>query len=37
MKYAEDLGNTALVKLKDLSAQINALILGKCEFLNPTH
>lgn len=39
MKYANDvtelIGNTPLVKLKIASE--HALILGKCEFMNPTH
>lgn len=39
MKYANNLteliGNTPLVKLS--SASGNALVLGKCEFMNPTH
>jgi cysteine synthase A len=41
MKYAnsvvELIGNTPLVKLKNASKETNNLILGKCEFLNPTH
>lgn len=41
MKYANNvtelIGNTPLVKLNALSEQTGALILGKCEFLNPTH
>ncbi|MDD3325279.1 MAG: cysteine synthase A [Sulfurospirillaceae bacterium] len=41
MKYAHDvtelIGNTPLVKLKGASEISGALILGKCEFLNPTH
>ena len=40
MKYANDvtelIGNTPLVKLKDASSS-GATVLGKCEFLNPTH
>ncbi len=40
MKYAEDvtglIGNTPLVKLKGASDQSGALVLGKCEFMNPT-
>ncbi len=40
MKYANDvtelIGNTPLVKLKKASSS-GANVLGKCEFLNPTH
>ncbi len=40
MKYANDvtelIGNTPLVKLKKASLS-GATVLGKCEFLNPTH
>ncbi len=40
MKYAEDvtglIGNTPLVKLKGASDKSGALVLGKCEFMNPT-
>ncbi|WP_066164424.1 cysteine synthase A [Aliarcobacter cryaerophilus] len=40
MKYANDvtelIGNTPLVKLKKASSN-GAKVLGKCEFLNPTH
>ena len=40
MKYANDvtelIGNTPLVKLKKASSN-GATVLGKCEFLNPTH
>jgi len=40
MKYAQDvtelIGNTPLVRLKQAS-QNGSLVLGKCEFLNPTH
>jgi len=40
MKYADSvtdlIGNTPLVKLKGASKNSN-LVLGKCEFLNPTH
>ncbi len=40
MKYANDvtelIGNTPLVKLKNASLS-GATVLGKCEFLNPTH
>lgn len=40
MNYANDvtelIGNTPLVKLKDASSS-GATVLGKCEFLNPTH
>ncbi len=32
----ELIGNTPLVKLKHLSEQSGATILGKCEFMNPT-
>lgn len=39
MKYAENItelvGNTPLVKLTNASS--HALVLGKCEFMNPTH
>ena len=39
MKYAKNItelvGNTPLVKL--INASSNALVLGKCEFMNPTH
>ena len=41
MKYAENLtqliGNTPLVKLQKFSTDSGALVLGKCEFMNPTH
>lgn len=41
MKYAQNvtqlIGNTPLVKLSSASQESGALILGKCEFLNPTH
>lgn len=41
MKYAENLtqliGNTPLVKLQKASEESGALVLGKCEFMNPTH
>ncbi|WP_458699457.1 cysteine synthase A [Sulfurospirillum sp. 1307] len=41
MKYANNMteliGNTPLVKLNDASNETNSTILGKCEFLNPTH
>lgn len=41
MKYAENLtqliGNTPLVKLQETSEKTGALVLGKCEFMNPTH
>lgn len=33
----ELVGNTPLVKINSLSDEFNAQILGKCEFLNPTH
>jgi len=40
MKYANDIteliGNTPLVKLKKASVN-EATVLGKCEFMNPTH
>ncbi len=40
MKYAQDvrdmIGNTPLVRLRQAS-QNEAIVLGKCEFLNPTH
>jgi cysteine synthase A len=41
MKYAQNvtglIGNTPLVKLNIASDTTNSTILGKCEFLNPTH
>lgn len=41
MKYAQNvtglIGNTPLVKLNTVSDETNSMILGKCEFLNPTH
>lgn len=41
MNYANDIrdliGNTPLIKLQRSSAISGALVLGKCEFLNPTH
>lgn len=41
MKYAENLteliGNTPLVKLQGSSEKSGAIVLGKCEFMNPTH
>jgi len=41
MKYASNIteliGNTPLVKLNAYSQESGATILGKCEFLNPTH
>jgi cysteine synthase A len=41
MKYAENLtqliGNTPLVKLQESSKTSEALVLGKCEFMNPSH
>lgn len=41
MKYAENvtelIGNTPLVKLQKASDSTEATILGKCEFMNPTH
>lgn len=33
----ELIGNTPLVKLNVASTESNALVLGKCEFLNPSH
>jgi len=41
MKYAENLteliGNTPLVKLQGASERSGATVLGKCEFMNPSH
>ena len=41
MKYAENIteliGNTPLVKLKGASEESGATVLGKCEFMNPSH
>ncbi|MGB1226751.1 MAG: cysteine synthase A [Poseidonibacter sp.] len=41
MKYAanitELIGNTPLVKLQSASEQSGATVLGKCEFMNPSH
>jgi len=41
MKYAQNLteliGNTPLVKLQQASETTGALVLGKCEFMNPSH
>ncbi len=41
MKYAKNvtelIGNTPLVLLRDISNETNTTVLGKCEFLNPTH
>ncbi|WP_200763097.1 cysteine synthase A [Nitrosophilus alvini] len=41
MRYANDvtelIGNTPLVKINSFSKETGALILGKCEFMNPTH
>ncbi|WP_331775931.1 cysteine synthase A [Sulfurospirillum sp. 1612] len=41
MNYAQNvtelIGNTPLVKLGQISQKSGATILGKCEFLNPTH
>jgi cysteine synthase A len=41
MKYAQNvtglIGNTPLVKLNRVSDETSSTILGKCEFLNPTH
>ena len=33
----ELIGNTPLVQLNVASAESNAIVLGKCEFLNPSH
>jgi len=33
----ELIGNTPLIKLRNASEKSHALVLGKCEFLNPTH
>lgn len=41
MKFAQNvtelIGNTPLVRLQKASDETNATILGKCEFMNPTH
>lgn len=41
MNYAENIteliGNTPLIKLRDISEQTNSTVLGKCEFMNPSH
>jgi len=41
MKFAENvtelIGNTPLVKLNQASKESGATVLGKCEFMNPTH
>ncbi len=41
MKYAQNvtglIGNTPLVKLNQVSDETGSTVLGKCEFLNPTH
>lgn len=41
MKYAQNvtelIGNTPLVKLQAASEASGATVLGKCEFMNPTH
>jgi len=41
MKYANDIteliGNTPLVRLREISDKSGSTVLGKCEFLNPTH
>lgn len=41
MKYAQNvtelIGNTPLVKLQAASEATGATVLGKCEFMNPTH
>ena len=40
MKYANDIidliGNTPMIRLNDISNSTGNLVLGKCEFLNPT-
>ncbi len=33
----ELVGNTPLVKLNKISDETNSIVLGKCEFLNPSH
>ena len=41
MNYANNItdliGNTPLIKLNDISRETGNTVLGKCEFLNPTH
>ncbi len=41
MKFAQNvtelIGNTPLVKLQKASEKAGATVLGKCEFMNPTH
>lgn len=41
MKFAQNvtqlIGNTPLIKLQKASNESEALVLGKCEFMNPTH
>ena len=41
MKYANNIteliGNTPLVKLQKASEASGATVLGKCEFMNPSH
>ena len=41
MKFANNIteliGNTPLVKLQDASNKSDATVLGKCEFMNPSH
>ena len=41
MKYAKNVtelvGNTPIVKLQDASKASEATVLGKCEFMNPSH
>ena len=41
MKFANNvtelIGNTPLVKLQGASERTEATVLGKCEFMNPTH
>jgi len=41
MKFANDItelvGNTPLVKLQKVSELSGTIVLGKCEFMNPSH
>ena len=41
MNYAKNvtelIGNTPLVQLQESSNRSGATVLGKCEFMNPTH
>jgi len=41
MKYAKNvtelIGKTPLILLREISAKTGSTVLGKCEFLNPTH